>query len=223
MTKLQLPDLTRPDAGTTLISEWIVDTPDRQDRAGRALLGEWDELSARFRPDAFLRLSCFASADGRVLLSVAQWASDDAHFAFVREHRAEMVGRIDREVPGIRRPGLVRYRLAHTVVLDGAGDDTTDVIVARAESEPASDAARWAEATAGRLRAAPPAGMGTAHVLVSEDGARGLLYAPVTQANDIAGARRHRLFGAVAGPGVGADGGARPSGGGSAFDGAGRA
>lgn len=217
MTTLQLPDLARPDAGTTLISEWIVGTPDRQDRASRALLGEWAELSAKFRPEAFLRLSCFASADGRVLLSVAQWTSDDAHLAFVREHRAEMVGRIDREIPGIRRPGLVRYRLAHIVVPDGAGDDTTDgIVVARAESEPASHAARWAEATADRLRAAPPPGMGTAHVFVSEDGALGLLYAPVTQANGVAGARPYRLLGTVAGPGAGADG-ARPVGGGSAF------
>lgn len=217
MTMLQLPDLARPDAGTTLISEWIADTPGRQDRAAQALLGEWGELSARFRPEAFLRLSCFASADGRVLLSVAQWTSDDAHLAFVREHRAEMVGRIDREIPGIRRPGLVRYRLAHTVVPDGADDDTTDVIVvARTESEPASPATRWAEATADRLRAAPPPGMGTAHVFVSEDGARGLLYAPVTPAHGVAGARPYRLLGAVAGPGAGTDG-ARPAGGGSAF------
>ncbi|MFB6817633.1 antibiotic biosynthesis monooxygenase [Streptomyces sp. NPDC056347] len=201
MTTLQLPDLARADAGTTLISEWIVDTPDRQDRAGRALLGEWGELSARFRPDAFLRLSCFASADGSVLLSVAQWTSDEAHLAFVRGHRSEMVGRIDREIPGIRRPGLVRYRLAHTVVPDGADDDTLDVIVvAHAERGPASAAARWAGATAGRLRAAPYPGMGTAHVFVSEDGTRGLLYAPVSRANGAAGTRPHRLLGTVAGP-----------------------
>ncbi|GAA2374903.1 antibiotic biosynthesis monooxygenase [Streptomyces carpaticus] len=216
MTTFQLPDLARPDAGTTLISEWMVDTPERQDRAGRALLGEWSELSARFRPEAFLRLSCFAGVDGRVLLCVAQWTSDDAHLAFVREHRAEMVGRIDREIPGIRRPGLVRYRLAHTVVPDDACDDTTDVIVARAESEPASDAARWAEATADRLRTTPPPGMGVAHVFVSPDRARGLLYAPVTEANDVAGARLYRLLGTVAGPSAGVDG-AGPSGGGSVF------
>lgn len=217
MTTFQLPDLARTDAGTTLISEWIVDTRDRQDRAARALLGEWGELSARFRPEAFLRLSCFASADGRVLLSVAQWTSDEAHLAFVREHRAEMVNRIDREIPGIRRPGLVRYRLAHTVVPDNAGDDTTDVIVvARTESEPAPHAARWAEATADRLRAAPPPGMGTAHVFVSEDGAHGLLYAPVTQADGVAGARPYRLLGTVAGPEAGADG-AGPAGGGPAL------
>nr|WP_209310767.1 antibiotic biosynthesis monooxygenase [Streptomyces spiramenti] len=196
-----------------MISEWIVDTPDRQDRAGRALLGEWGELSARFRPQAFLRLSCFASADGRVLLNVAQWTSDDAHLAFVREHRAGMVDRIDREIPGIRRPGPIRYRLTHTVEPAGAGDDTTDVVVARTEGGSASDAVRWAELTAARLRAAPPAGMGTAHLFVSEDSARGLLYAPVTQASDIAGGRRHRLLGAVAGPSAGVDG-AGPSGGG---------
>ncbi|WP_240796289.1 antibiotic biosynthesis monooxygenase [Streptomyces sp. RFCAC02] len=198
----QLPDLARPDAGTTLVSEWIVDTPDRQDRAARALLQEWDELSARLRPEAFLRLSCFASADGRVLLSVAQWTSDEAHLAWIREHRAEMISRIDREIPGIRRPGLVRFRLAHTVTPDGAGDDTTDlVVVERAEGAPGSVAEAWAGSTADRLRTAPPPGMGTAHVLVSKDGARGLLYAPVTRAEGFPGALPHRLIGAVAGPG----------------------
>ncbi|GAV38492.1 antibiotic biosynthesis monooxygenase [Streptomyces sp. LBUM 1476] len=199
MTTLRLPDLDRPDAGTTLISEWIVDTQDRQDRAGRALLGEWGELSAGFRPEGFLRLSCFANGDGRGLLSVAQWTSDEAHLAFVREHRADMVGRIDREIPGIRRPGLVRYRLAHTVVTEGT-DDTVDVIVvAHAETESASRAARWAETTADRLRTGRPPGMGTAHVFVSDDGARGLLYAPVTHTNGVAGARPYRLLGSVAG------------------------
>ncbi|WP_416972275.1 antibiotic biosynthesis monooxygenase [Streptomyces sp. 4F14] len=207
MTTLQLPDLARSDAGTTLVSEWIVDGPDRQDRAGRALLGEWGELSARLRPEAFLRLSCFASADGRVLLCVAQWTGDEAHLAFVREHRSGMVGRIDREIPGIERPGLVRYRLAHTVVADGADDDTTDVIVVtHAGNGPAPHAARWAETMAGRLQTAPPPGMGTAHMFVSEDGARGLLYAPVTRTNGVAGAQPYRLLGAVAGPDTGADG-----------------
>ncbi|MGW1228959.1 antibiotic biosynthesis monooxygenase [Streptomyces sp. NPDC002530] len=220
MTALQLPDLARPDAGTTLISEWIVDTPDRQDRAARALLGEWEELSAGFRPEAFLRLSCFASADGRALLSIAQWTDDEAHLAFVRAHRAEMIGRIDREVPGIRRPGLVRYRPAHTVVPDGTGGDPAGaVVVGRSGSEPGPPAPQWAEATAARLRTAPPPGMGTAHVLVSRDGKHGLFYAPLAHAEAVAGARPYRLLGAVAGP----RDGARPAGGTSQESGTGPA
>lgn len=200
MTILQLPDLARPDAGTTLISEWIVDTPDRQDRASRALLGEWEELSSGLRPEAFLRLSCFASADGRALLSIAQWTSDEAHLAFVRAHRSEMIGRIDREVPGIRRPGLVRYRLAHTVVADGTGGDTAGTVVVGRSGGEGPPAPQWAESTAARLRAAPPPGLGTAHVFVSLDGAHGLFYAPMAGADGVPGARPHRLLGAVAGP-----------------------
>lgn len=63
--------------------------------------------------------------------------------------------------------------------------------------------------------------MGAAHVFVSEDGAHGLLYAPVTQANGVVGARPYRLLGAVAGPGAGADGAG--SAGTGRSDGAGRA
>ncbi|MCQ4040973.1 antibiotic biosynthesis monooxygenase [Streptantibioticus rubrisoli] len=210
------PDLTRTDAGTTLLSEWVVGAPERQRAAAEALLGEWHELSARFRPDAFLRLSCFASADGRVLLSHAQWASDQAHLAFAREHRQDMVNRIDQAVPGIERPGLSRYRLLHSVVPDGAPDPAEAITLLHVTTASADQARRWVDATAAALRRTPPAGISAAHLLAGTDGDRAVLYAvhghdtgawppplPTAAEGDVHvhQPRHYRLLGSVLGPG----------------------
>ncbi|MEV6791705.1 antibiotic biosynthesis monooxygenase [Streptomyces sp. NPDC051320] len=206
-----LPHVSRPDAGTTLISEWIVGTPARQRMAADALLSEWRELSARFRPEGFLQLSCFAGADGRVLLSHAQWTDDDAHLAFVREHRPDMVNRIDRDVPGIERPGLARYEALRSVALGAGPADVVGLV--RAEARTAKEARSWADTVAGRLRDESPAGISAAHLLLSKDGKHALLYAlgtsrhgsPDLPATAEGGVRVHapqyyRLLGSVRGP-----------------------
>ncbi|MEU9124146.1 antibiotic biosynthesis monooxygenase [Streptomyces sp. NPDC048506] len=188
-----LPDLTRPDAGTTLVSEWHVGTAARQRAAAEVLLGEWDELSARLRPTAFVQLSCFASEDGRVLLSLAQWTGDEAHLAFVREHRAALVSRVDQQVPGIERPGLVRYRVLHNIVPETAAQTADHIALLRAETRSPDRARHWADDTAARLHDTAArvhgntarlhdtagAGSGAVHVLLSTDGTNVLLYAPL--------------------------------------------
>ncbi len=216
-----LPAMARPDAGTTLISEWIVSTPERQRKAAGVLLAEWRELSARFRPEAFLQLSCFASHDGRVLLSLAQWADDAAHLAFARAHRSDMVGRIDQAIPGIERPGLMRYRLFRSVLPDSAPDPGDVIAVVRADTASAEAARRWADSTADRLRKDPPAGLSAAHLLVSTDGRHALLCAPISphveareltartaaeggEGVDVHPPQCHRLLGSVRGPRGGA-------------------
>jgi hypothetical protein len=210
------PDMARTDAGTTLLSEWVVGTPDRQRAAAEALLGEWHELSARFRPDAFLQLSCFASTGGRMLLSHAQWVSDEAHLAFAREHRQDMVNRIDQAVPRIERPGLSRCRLLHSVVPDGAPDPAEAITLLHVTPASANQAHRWADATAAALRKTPPAGISAAHFLVGTDGDRAVLYAvhghdagtwnpplPTAAHGDVhvPEPRHYRLLGSVPGPG----------------------
>ncbi|RKN41667.1 antibiotic biosynthesis monooxygenase [Streptomyces hoynatensis] len=222
------------DAGTTLISEWIVGTPERQRRAAEALLGEWRELSRRLRPVAFRRLSCFASVDGRVLLCHARWTSDEAHREWMRTHRPAMVGRIDEAIEGIERPGVVRYRLHGSVRFEagsgasGAGDARVPapagsggaagpgglaesgssgevVTLVHRQTESAEEARAWAEAAADALRAAPPAGLAAAHLLVGKDGRHALVYATGAGEGDgawpVAGEpRRFRLLGEVHGP-----------------------
>ncbi|MDF3288030.1 hypothetical protein [Streptomyces silvisoli] len=117
-------------------------------------------------------------------LSHAQWVSDEAHIAFAREHRQDMVNRIDQAIPGIERPGLSRYRLLRSVVPDGAPDRGESITLLYVATQTAEHARRWADATADSLRNAPPAGIGAAHLLASTDGKRALLYAPNTQGGD---------------------------------------
>jgi len=209
-----LPDVTRRDVGTTLISEWRVDTPQQQHIAAEALLSEWADLSARVRPTAFVQLSCFISTDGRVLLSYAQWRSDEAHISFARRHRPNMVNRIDQAVPGIQRPGLVRYRLHRSVSLNQASPAADSIIVRQATTDQADQAEPWANASADALREKPPRGVAAAHFLLSTDHTRAMLYAPaladerdaVWPILDTRGVRlgplqRYQLIGSVVGPG----------------------
>ncbi|PBC86908.1 hypothetical protein SAMN05428945_5511 [Streptomyces sp. 2224.1] len=213
MVSRSLPDMPRADAGTILVSEWIVDTPERQHAAAEALLGEWRELCTRIQPEAFQQLSCFGSLDGRLLLSLARWASDEAHLAFMREHRAGMVGRIDQEVPGIQRPGLMRYRLLHSVLPDAVPKSADVLVVLRAEARAADLVRSWADRTAVKLREATAAAPGPAHVLVSTDGLHALLAVRKTPDDSwdhgmpataggihVHDPQRYRLLGSVHGP-----------------------
>jgi hypothetical protein len=113
MTRLR--DLHHPAAGTTLLSEWLTGTAERSRAAMDALLGEW---SAARTPPGRLAQHVFLSLDGTSLFFYAQWTGDEEHLAWARAHRAKAVGRVDTLVPGIERPGLLRTRLARSVVHD---------------------------------------------------------------------------------------------------------
>lgn len=108
-------DLVRPAAGTALISEWHTGTAERSRTAADAVMEEW---AAARTPAGRLAQHVFLSTDGRRLLFYAQWTSDEDHLAWARAHRTGTVSRIDTLVPGIERPGLVRTRLAGSVVHD---------------------------------------------------------------------------------------------------------
>lgn len=77
-----------------------------------------EEGAAARTPAGRLAQYVFPSTDGRRLLFCAQWTSDEDHLAGARAHRAGTVSRIDTLVPGGERPGLVRTRLAGSVVHD---------------------------------------------------------------------------------------------------------
>src|SRR5690606_36465878 len=100
---VQLPAPHRPDAGTVLVSEWLVGTPDRQTAAIDALHAGWAELATT---EGFLSLPSFAAHDGDRILNYAQWTDDDAQREFMRVDRPQLVARIDAAVSGIERPGV---------------------------------------------------------------------------------------------------------------------
>ncbi|MFD7662202.1 antibiotic biosynthesis monooxygenase [Streptomyces sp. NPDC059788] len=110
------PDIRRPDAGTVLVSPWIVPAPDLQRRAADAVLDTWERQQ---RPAAMLSLSAFLSGDGSHVLNYAQWTDDDAHREWVRHRRPAAIDRIDELIPGIRRPGVTRYARYGSYVFQG--------------------------------------------------------------------------------------------------------
>ncbi|WP_438295412.1 antibiotic biosynthesis monooxygenase [Streptomyces sp. HUAS TT7] len=115
MTMTHFLDLVHPAAGTALISEWITGTPEHSHAAADAMIDEW---AAAEPPSALLAQHLFISTAGTGLLFYAQWTSDEAHLAWARARRLEMVSRVDTLVPGIERPGLNRTRLHRSVVHD---------------------------------------------------------------------------------------------------------
>ncbi|WP_043266074.1 antibiotic biosynthesis monooxygenase [Streptomyces sp. CT34] len=102
-----VPDFRRPDAAIVLISPWLVPDAGSQRPAADAVLAGWERQR---RPDAMLALSAFLSTDGSHVLNYAQWTDDAAHREWARTRRQAGVDRIDQALPGIRRPGLIRYR-----------------------------------------------------------------------------------------------------------------
>ncbi|RKT85520.1 Antibiotic biosynthesis monooxygenase [Saccharopolyspora antimicrobica] len=168
-----LPEITRTDVGTILVSPWLVGTPERQRAAVDATIAEW---KAAPWPEAFLSLNCFVSLDGETVLNYAQWTDDEAHREFVRTYRPTLVRGIDEVVPGIERPGLVRYRLRGSVIADGPGGEVVAVFVSDADGpEHAERLVAEAQARLGTPPDLPP-GLRAAHFHVSTDGSRVLVY-----------------------------------------------
>lgn len=171
-TRSAMPDITRSDVGTILVSPWIVGTPKRQRDAVDATIAEWKVAPW---PQAFLSLNCFVSGDGATVLNYAQWTDDDAHREFVRTYRPTLVRGIDDAVPGIERPGLVRYRLHGSVV---APDHRHGELVAvlTYDTLDVQQARQLADDARGRIAPELPPGLLAAHFHISVDGTRVLIY-----------------------------------------------
>ncbi|WP_170301520.1 antibiotic biosynthesis monooxygenase [Saccharopolyspora hirsuta] len=169
-----LPDITRTDVGTILVSPWLVGTPERQRAAVDATIEEWKVAP---RPDAFLSLNCFVSLDGEAVLNYAQWTDDEAHREFVRTYRPTLVRGIDEAVPGIERPGLVRYRLRASTAATDRPEGEIIAVFAR-DTDGFEHAERLVTEARARLGTPPDLlpGLRAAHFHISTDGSRVLIY-----------------------------------------------
>ncbi|MEV5541428.1 hypothetical protein AB0L13_31745 [Saccharopolyspora shandongensis] len=183
----EMPDITRSDVGTILVSPWLVGTPQRQRDAVDSTIAEW---RAAPWPPAFLSLNCFVSDDGTKVLNYAQWTDDDAHREFVRTYRPTLVRGIDEAVPGIERPGLVRYRLHSSVV--AAEPRRGDLVaVFTYDTEDIEQARQLADAARGRITPELPTGLVAAHFHISVDGTRVLIYEEWADEAAVAGSTHH--------------------------------
>ncbi|MEV0698155.1 hypothetical protein AB0I53_09580 [Saccharopolyspora sp. NPDC050389] len=167
-----LPDITRSDVGTILVSPWLVGTPQRQRDAVDSTIAEWRVAPW---PSAFLSLNCFVSDDGTTVLNYAQWTDDDAHREFVRTYRPTLVRGIDEAVPGIERPGLVRYRLHGSVIAPDARHGDL-VAVFTYDTDNIEQARQLADDARSQITPELPPGLIAAHFHINVDGTRVLIY-----------------------------------------------
>ncbi|MFK0289361.1 antibiotic biosynthesis monooxygenase [Streptomyces sp. NPDC090442] len=167
---LAFPDVQRPDAGTALISAWLVPDTRFQRPAADAV---WDAWEAQPRPAAMLALTTFLSTDGGHVLTYAQWTDDAAHQEWVRTRRPAALAPIDAALPGIRRPGLTRYRHHRSHVAAERATRTPEFVVTPAFATATVDAQHALADTVLRMLAEEPVpGLLGAHLHLSRDGRR---------------------------------------------------
>ncbi|QHC25480.1 antibiotic biosynthesis monooxygenase [Streptomyces sp. GS7] len=165
-----LPDFRRPDAATVLVSAWLVPDAGMQRPAADAVLAGWEHQR---RPDAMLALSAFLSTDGGHVLNYAQWTDDAAHLEWAHTRRPAAVGRIDEALPGIRRPGLIRYRRHRSHVPEAPAATRPAFLTTPAFATTGPDAQRaLADTVVGMLDRERVPGLLGAHLHLSRDGDR---------------------------------------------------
>ncbi len=179
-----LPDVARPDANVIVVSDWIVGTPERQQKAADALATAWSSSSEEAEnqwPSDLLSLTSLLSVDGKSILNYEQWTQSDAYHAFKDSSWPDLIERIDAEVPGIERPGAVLYELYRS--FSRPHEETPGCIVAitMATADHAA-ARRWVDAVLEAIEGdggLPPGGL-SAHFHISRDGTRAFNYAEWT-------------------------------------------
>jgi hypothetical protein len=176
----KLPDITRPDAGAVLVSEWKVGKPERQQALVEAFVASWKDAPW---PQGLLSANLFLSTDGETVLNYAQWSSDDAYHEFAQANLQSRVAQIDRAVPGIERSGPVNYRLYRSGVRANAPVPGCAAIVSVEFDGPDEQRQkRWVDTVFEALEAEtePHPGGISAHFHISVDGSRVLNYAEWT-------------------------------------------
>jgi len=176
----KLPDITRPDAGAILVSEWKVGKPERQQALVEAFVVAWEGAPW---PHGLLSVNLFLSTDGEMVLNYTQWTGDEDYQKFAQTHLRPRVEQIDRAVPGIERSGPINYRLYRSGVRPDAPVPGCVVIVSVEFDGPDEQRQRrWVDNVFEALEAETdlhPGGI-SGHFHISVDGARVLNYAEWT-------------------------------------------
>jgi Antibiotic biosynthesis monooxygenase len=176
-----LPDITRPDVGAIMVSEWIVGTPERQ----RATVETFAAALERAPwPDGLLSANFFASTDGTAVLLYGQWTSDEAYNEYVRVHCKSRADELDAAVPGIERRPAVNYRLYRSTAQNGKRQVPGCLVIVNVEFDgPDPNRQRqWVDTVFDALESETdlPTGGISGHFHVSTDGTRVLNYAEWT-------------------------------------------
>jgi Antibiotic biosynthesis monooxygenase len=176
----RFPDIARSEAGTVMITEWTVGSPEHQKSALEAIVDAWTRIP---RPKELLGYCVFLCTDGDSLLHYSLWESAEAAAQSVRAGKRSYVEEIEASVPGIRRHGRAFYRLYKSTPRDAKERVPGCVAVARVEfdgPDPKRQRA-WVDAVFEALEEVhPDSGLISAHFHLGTDGARVMKYAEWT-------------------------------------------
>ncbi len=176
-----LPEISRPDVGLAVVSQWTAGTRERQNAAAEAILAAWERVPW---PEDLLSVTCFLSTDGEAVLTYAQWKNADAVAAFRETHGATLASAMEDAVHGLERSGPVPYRLYRSSgVRDGAPVPGCIVMVSIVFEGPDEQRQRqWVDAVFEALAAEtdPHPGGISGHYHLGTDGIRELNYAEWT-------------------------------------------
>ncbi|MFD0903273.1 hypothetical protein [Actinomadura sediminis] len=181
-----LPEVTRPNVGTVMSSEWTVRTPERQLETVEILVDVWSDTSRW--PDGLYTYSFYLGTDGSTVLHYSQWRDDQAYRDFFQAGRKPRVERIDAAVPGIERHDLAFYDLHRSVRAAPAGARPEAIVTEFVPAEGPEHARRLAAELAAARERVQPDGLVSAHFHVASDGSRVLDY---SEWADEAGARAY--------------------------------
>src|SRR5690242_18263891 len=86
-----LPRILHRQTDAIVISEWLVETPARQQATLETSAAAW--LNVPW-PAGLLSTTLLASTDGTAVLNFAQWTSAEAYTAFVQTHRKSIAEQV---------------------------------------------------------------------------------------------------------------------------------
>ena len=159
-----LPAITRPDSDIVLISEWIVDTPERQRATAETAINAWEHDW----PEGLLSHSCFVGIEDTTVLHYSQWTSEEA----ADEGMHELDAVVDSE-----RHEITPYRLYRSFVPDSSSRPRGCIVVISFETDGPEWQRKLVDWLVDRLPDSEPhPGMISNHFHISTDGTRMLNY-----------------------------------------------
>lgn len=174
-----LPDITRPDVGIITISEWRVDSPERQKAAVDANMDAWRHAPW---PEGLISHSCYAGTDGHTIMHYAQWSYEEAYDTFLKTGRSDRVQNIDAVVPGIERIGIKKYQHYRSIIPDGEPRVPGCIVIVSFETDGPATQRRFVDTLIDTVssRITPHPGMIASHFHHSIDGTQVINYAEFT-------------------------------------------
>lgn len=165
--------IINPNAAKIMISEWKVDTAERQQASVNAIEAAWDKA---YWPDTLLSYHVHCSTDGSTLMHYSQWITNDGFDNFAAIYRQQRIALIDAAVPDIKRYGLGSFSLYRSHYLDETML-TGCIVAVQVEASSAVLQKQWIDAVITALQEDEIPGLRAAHFHICDDGKHIINYA----------------------------------------------